>query len=259
MSEPRCALRARELRVLRGSRTVLDSISFEAPAGSVLSVLGPNGAGKSTLLRALSGLLPYAGSVELQGSEARDLARLDMARRVAFVPQRSMLASQLRVHAVVAQGRYAHHPGLQHMREADARAVSHALQVTRTEALAERVFTELSYGEQRRVLLARALATGARILLLDEPTASLDIQHSLSLFALLRTLAAAGTSVVVVLHQLDEARRFADRALLLHHGRCIAHGPVAQVISPEHIAAVYGVRLLERDGLGFELADPASA
>jgi iron complex transport system ATP-binding protein len=157
------------------------------------------------------------------------------------------------VQAVVTQGRYAHQPGLTRVRPSDASAVAEALAVTRADTLAGRFFNELSYGEQRRVLLARALATGAHTLLLDEPTASLDINHTLSLFSLLRSLASAGHCIVAVLHNLDEARRFADRALLLHDGRTVAYGQVHEVISAPHVATVYGVRLIEHDALGFRL------
>jgi iron complex transport system ATP-binding protein len=258
MSERPPALRARDLSVARAGKRVVDTVNFEAQHGSVLAVLGPNGAGKSTLLRAVAGLLPYSGSAALDSQEVSALTRRSLARQVAFVPQRSLLASPMRVRAVVTQGRYAHQPGLTRPRAADEAAVDHALAVTRSDELAERYFTELSYGEQRRVLLARALATGAEILLLDEPTASLDINHSLSLFGLLRALALEGRCVVVVLHHLEEARRFADRALLLHHGRSVAYGDVREVISTEHIASVYGVHVVEGGAPSFRLAGDAA-
>ncbi len=247
-------IRARGVRVRRGAREVLRGVDLDARAGEVTSVLGPNGAGKSTLLRALAGLLPCEGEIEVGGAALLGLSPRARAQTIAYVPQRTQLQSALPVAAVVAQGRYAHTGGLGRPGGADRRAIASALARTGLEALADRAFDRLSTGEQRRVLLARALATGAPTLLLDEPTEALDVGHSLALHALLRSLAEDGRTVVAVLHGLDDARRHTDRAILLQDGAVVAAGPSDEVVSAAPVREVYGVTLREREGLAFALA-----
>jgi iron complex transport system ATP-binding protein len=241
------------LRVEHGGRAVVAGVSFAAERGEVLAVLGPNGAGKSSLLRAVAGLVPHEGRVVIAGREAATLSRLEHARALTYLPQRSLLASPLPAATVVAHGRYAYAPGFGRLTDADRTAIGRAMETTGVSHLAYQPFTRLSYGEQRRVLLARSLATGAGILFLDEPAASLDVAHALALFRTLRARADAGDTVAVAVHQLDDARRFADRALLLQEGRLIAHGAVKAVLAPEHVLRVYGVELHEREALGFRL------
>jgi iron complex transport system ATP-binding protein len=253
MAEP--LLQAEDVHVQRGRRTVLHGVSLHAEAGEVLAVLGPNGAGKSTLLRAVAGLLPAEGRVRLQGRDVGALPARERARLTALVPQRSQLGARMTVRKVVDQGRYAHRGGLAGPSKGDARAVTEAMARVGVTPLADRFFTELSYGEQRRVLLARALATGAPLLLLDEPTASLDIAHALTLHRTLRGLAAEGRAVVIVLHDLNEARLVSDRALLLADGATVVQGPTPEVITAEHVAQVYGVELLEDGALGYRLPE----
>lgn len=248
------ALSAANLAVARGRRTILRDVTFDVAAGQVLSVLGPNGAGKSTLLRALAGLLPYErGEIRLSGQPISQLSAAERARRLALVPQQSGLTVALSVAAVVAQGRYPHRTGLGGLRAADRAAIEAAMVATGVEALAGRPFTQLSEGERKRVLIARALATDAPLLLLDEPTAALDIRHSLELHRLLRRLASDGRAIVVVLHPLDEARRFTDHCLALSEGTIAAWGPTAVVLSPELVRRVYGVELVEGGAPSFRL------
>src|SRR5690606_7192278 len=159
-----------------------------------------NGAGKTTLLKTLVGLLPYRGQILVDG---RDVAGRERARLLAYVPQRSALDAPLRVETVVGHGRYAHTRSAV-LRGDDLRAVRAAMAATDIADLAGRSYTELSGGEQRRVLVARALATGARIVVLDEPTESLDVGHALALFGLLRDLARGGVCVIAVLHDLND-------------------------------------------------------
>ncbi|MGB0678044.1 MAG: ABC transporter ATP-binding protein [Polyangiales bacterium] len=248
-------LRACGLWVQRGGRTVLGPLDLEARAGEVLAVLGPNGAGKSSLLGALAGALPCRGDIELGGQAWAMLSPAHRARLVSFVPQRSDLDAALRVAQVVAQGRYAHLGDLGRWRPEDHHAVARALSGAHCTALAQRNYLTLSVGEQRRVLIARALATEAPVLLLDEPDAALDVLHALHLYRLLRELAQAGRAIVVALHDLDTALTSADRVLLLHAGRMHALGAPSAVLTPAHIAAVYGVQLAEARGLRFKLPD----
>ncbi|MET0286290.1 MAG: ABC transporter ATP-binding protein [Polyangiales bacterium] len=240
-------LRVTQLGVRIRDRQVLDGVSFHARAGEVLAVLGPNGAGKSTLLRALLGLVPHQGEVSIDGrvhTPARELAQ-----KASLVPAQSQLTAALSVREVVALGRYSHRT----TRAADDARIDRALAETDMVAFAERSFSELSTGEQKRTLLARALCTDASLLLLDEPTASLDIEHALRLFALLRSLAAEGRAIVLVLHQIEHALAYADRALLLQRGRQLAYGPAREVVTPGNVRALYGVEMVERDAPGFHL------
>lgn len=252
------ALSARALRVTLGNRQVLDGVDFDASAGEITAIVGPNGSGKTTLLRALAGLVACDGSVRLSRDGAGDdeIPRLraeERARRLAYLPQTSGLSAMLSVRQVVALGRYAAQSGWLFQGRAHDATVERALDRVGLSELADRAYPRLSGGQQRLVLLARALATGARVLLLDEPTASLDVKHSLLLFALLRELRADGYAIVLVLHDLDDVQRHAQHALLLELGRAQAAGDprgAAFVAAAQH---TYGVSLIEGDRLGFRL------
>ncbi|KPK16403.1 MAG: hypothetical protein AMJ62_05645 [Myxococcales bacterium SG8_38] len=246
------ALRARGVTVSLGGRKVLWDVDVEANPGEVLALLGPNGAGKSTLLKALAGLLPYEGTVEIGGVEVAPLPPRKRAKRASYVPQRSLLRSALSVGEVVALGRYVHGAGFGGMSKADRDAIDHALATAHADVLRDRIFTRLSVGEQQRVLLARALASDAPVLLMDEPTAALDVGERLSVLRLIRTLAARKHTIVVVLHDLADARSTTDRALLLKDGRVVEKGDTQDVVAPEPIRAAYGVRLIENARIGFE-------
>jgi iron complex transport system ATP-binding protein len=244
----------------RGQRLALAEVSLALAPGEVVAVIGANGSGKSTLAMVATGLLaPSAGAVRLRGRALAGLAPAERAREVAYVPQRSELAAPLLVREVVAMGRYAlgDAGGLGRPTPAAAAAIAEALRVVDAAALAERRFTELSGGEAQRVVLARALATGAPALVLDEPTSALDVAHRLALAEVVRALARAGKAVLVALHDLDEARAVADRVLLLKEGRVVALGPTAAVIAPGPVREAYGVELVEQGGLGFRLASRA--
>ncbi len=241
------ALQVKALRVAVKGRIIVDDVTFQAHAGELLAVLGPNGAGKSTLLRAILGLLPRQGEVLIDGRASYPAHEL--AKKASLVPAQSQLTAALRVREVVALGRYSHRT----TQAADDARIERALAETDMITLADRVYSELSTGEQKRTLLARALCTDASLLLLDEPTASLDIEHALRLFAQLRALAAQGRAVVLVLHQLEHALAYADRALLLKQGKQLAWGPVHEVITAAHVRTLYGVEMIERSAPGFRL------
>ncbi len=250
--EGHLGLRARGLSVTLGGRTVLRDVDLEAHPGEVLALLGPNGAGKSTLLKALVGLLPYEGRIEIAETDVAALSPRDRARRISYVPQRSLLRSALSVEEVVALGRYVHGGSFGGMSKSDKEAIDHALLTAHADALRDRIFTQLSVGEQQRVLLARALASDAPILLLDEPTAALDVGEGMAVLRLIRTLAAREHTLIVVLHDLADALSTTDRALLLKDGRVVEQGQTREVISAEPIRAVYGVKLIENARIGFE-------
>lgn len=247
-------LAAEGITVRRGDRAVLSGVDLALRARTITGILGPNGAGKSTLLMALAGLLSVAeGSIHLEGRPLKTWTARERAQRLAYVPQKTALAAPLTVREVVELGRFPHRGAFGAMAAADRRAVDRALEGAYVTHLPHRRFDALSGGEQRRVLLARALATEASTILFDEPTASLDVAHALALHRRLRELAEEGLTIAVVLHDLDDARRCTDRALLLDAGRPVAEGPSPEVVRPEHVRAVYGVELVEGGALGFRL------
>jgi ABC-type cobalamin/Fe3+-siderophores transport system ATPase subunit len=246
-------LSARGVVVQLGGRTILDGVDLEASSGVVTAIVGPNGSGKTTLLRALAGLIPFAGEVRSGAVDLRALPPAERARRVAYLPQNSALSAMLSVRQVVALGLHATRPGSFFRSRSDGDAILRALGRVSLGALSEQPYPNLSGGQKRLVLLARALATGASILLLDEPTASLDVKHSLELFELLASLARDGYTIVVVLHDLDDVQRHAARALLLESGTARASGAPSEAAFARAAEQTYGVALVERDRLGFRL------
>ena len=225
------------------NKQVLHDVSCEAKSGEITALLGPNGSGKSTLLKAALGLLPASGRIGINGQSLDEFTPAQRAREVAYVPQRTQLMARLSVTEVVELGRFAHRGPLALKTNADREAVEQALESAGVSSLATRSFLELSGGERQRVLLARALATGSKTLLLDEPTSALDVRQVLSIHRVLRRLADEGCCILVVLHGLYEAHQNADRAVLLHQGRVQHQGEVAEVLRPEVVEEVYGVRM----------------
>jgi len=234
---------------------VVRAVDLQAPRGAMTALIGPNGAGKSTLLKAAVGLLAHTGSVQLDGEDLISMAPRERARRLAYVPQRTLLTARLSVREVVSLGRFSHRGALGSWApgKTDQHAIDAALEETDTHLLAHRPFPELSGGEQQRVLLARALATGATTLLLDEPTSALDVHHVLVLHGILRRVKARGYCIVAVLHSLPEVLRHADHAVLLKGGQVYARGPAAEVVAPGPIREVYGVVARPAQGLAFTL------
>jgi iron complex transport system ATP-binding protein len=234
--------RGRERWLVRGVDLDLHA---GAGAGELLALVGPNGAGKTTLMRLLAGVWsPTEGAALLDGLELRELPRRRAARRIAYVPQTTSPASDFTVRELVAMGRYAHQGWLAAPAPRDLAAVRAALQRCDALHLAERSASRLSGGELQRVWIARCLATEADLLVLDEPTANLDVAHVLEVMELLVALARSGRGVAIALHDLGLARRYADRAALLHQGRLVASGLATDVLSAERIEEVFGVRVV---------------
>ena len=231
------ALSVGDLRVVLGGRTVLDGVSAGFAPGRVTAVLGANGAGKSTLLRTLVGLIAVdGGTATLDGRAIAALPPRERARAIGYLPQDGAVHWNMIVRDLVALGRLPHGGG-------GEEAVAAALAATDTAGLAERPVRELSGGERARVLLARVLAGEPRWLLADEPLAGLDPLHQLDTLALLRAAAARGTGVVVVLHDLTLAARVADAVVLMKAGRVLAAGETEAVMTPDNLAAAYGVKV----------------
>jgi iron complex transport system ATP-binding protein len=232
----------RDLRVHLGGRTVVESVSFRAQAGECIFVLGANGAGKSTLLRALAGLLPASGDVRINGSALATFSPGARARQLAYLPQGHSVHWPLPARDVVAIGRLPHGSSLVHLRLDDAAAIDRALAAVDATHLADRPVTELSGGERARVLLARALAVEAPVLLADEPIAALDPDHQLAVMELLRQIVGGGRLVIAAMHDLLLASRFATRILLLDQGRLIGDGAPASVLTDAALAQAFAIR-----------------
>ncbi len=239
--------------------SVLENVSIDLPPGQVTVILGPNGSGKSTLLHTLLGYLrPYRGEVLLNRQPLREFSAVELAEAMAFVSQTPSVAFAFTVEEIVAMGRWPHRrDGERRRREwlgghgspSDRAAVDQALDLTHVRHLTGRTFAELSGGERQRVIIARALAQDAPILLLDEPTAALDLWHQLELLHLLRDLAhRRGRTVGWVAHELNLARRFCDQAVLMNQGRVVAAGAPGQVLTPETLEPVYQVRVTVNGG-----------
>jgi iron complex transport system ATP-binding protein len=233
---------ARDLAVRYAGSAVpaLDGVSMEVPDGCLYAVLGPNGSGKSTLVKALLGVVPaQSGHAVVDDRDVREWTRRELARAVGVVPQAEVISFPLTVRELVGMGRYPHLGPLGGEGEVDRRAVVRALELCHVAELETRDVTTLSGGELQRVRIARALAQEPRALILDEPTASLDIRHEMAILELLRASADSGMTVVVVTHGLDMAAWFADRMLLLSRGRVAAEGAPAGVLRAEVLEEVY--------------------
>jgi iron complex transport system ATP-binding protein len=240
-------LNVSEATVQRGGRQLLDHASLAIEPGSVHALLGPNGAGKSTLLRLLSGeLMPDAGHVQLNGRALRDWSPREIARQRAVLPQQESLRFGFTVEQVIALGRM---PCPQHAAAQEMQLVHEAMQTTDILHLAGRRYPSLSGGERARVQLARTLAQirepvelGPRYLLLDEPTAALDLSHQHACMRLARRLAEQGIGVLAILHDPNLALGYADELSVLCCGQILAYGAPADVVTPELLQRIFGVR-----------------
>lgn len=234
-------LKIEGLSVSYGPRRVLHSISLDVQAGEVLALIGPNGAGKSTLVRAASGVIPVqAGKVHANGDDLLGLPVMRRARYLAVVPQAVSMPPAFTVWETVLLGRTPYLNFLGQVSNKDEEIARLALQKVDALDLAERRVGELSGGESQRILLARALAQSTPILLLDEPTVHLDLQHQENLMEIVHSLAHADhLAVLIALHDLNLAARYADRVALLVAGEVKAAGTARQVLTPEIISAAY--------------------
>lgn len=229
-----------DVSVRLGGRAVVTHVSA-ALAGGVTGLIGPNGAGKSSLVRAIAGLAACGGAVRIDGTDVAALDAGARAKRIAYLPQGQTVHWPLTVERLVALGRLPHLPPFARPGARDGEAIERALARTGLEDLRDRGIDTLSGGERARVLLARALAVEAPLLLVDEPLAALDPAHQIEIMALLRAEAAQGVTVLAVLHDLTIAARWCDRLLLLDRGRLVADGAPDAVLTADRIAAVYGV------------------
>ena len=235
-------LTARGLSVTLAGRLVLNDVSLALSSGHLVALVGPNGAGKTTLLRALAGLVPSEGAIEVGGAALSSLTLRERARRFAYLPQGHLMHWPLPARDIVALGRYPHgatDPA--RLTPKDTEAVLRAMQATDVMEFSERSVTELSGGERSRVALARVLAVEAPVILADEPTASLDPRHQFDVLKSLRASADKGVLVIVVTHDLGLAARFADTVLVLSDGRLVSQGAPAEALSEKIMGDVFRI------------------
>lgn len=216
------------------------AVDLDVMRGEMVGLLGPNGSGKSTLLRLLAaGLTPETGRIRYLGRELATWHRAELARSIGVVTQAEEIAFPITVRELVAMGRYPHLGPWRREGGADRAAVADALSLCELDDIAHRPMLEISGGERQRARVARALAQQPATLLLDEPTASLDIAHEMALLELLARLRTAGVTIVMATHNINVAARFCDRLVLMHHGRLAAAGPPIDVMTRDGIEAVY--------------------
>ncbi len=238
-------LEIRDLTVAYGELVALRRVSLSLGAGELLGVVGPNGSGKSSLIRAITRLVrPLGGDIRLDGREVGALSQRELARWAAVVPQNAYLPDAFTVLEVALMGRTPHLGLLQSEGRADLAAVRRALEQTDAWRLASRRMGELSGGERQRVVVARALAQETPLLLLDEPTAHLDMGHQAAVLDLVRQLCRReGKAVLAAIHDLSLAGQYCDRLVMLNQGRIVGEGEPQEVLSPQLLASVYGTRV----------------
>ena len=216
------------------AKTLLDRADLNAAHGQMVGLIGPNGAGKSTFLRAISGVLRVqSGNIHLDGADLRSLTSKEVAAGLAIVPQIVPYTHGFTAMELVLMGRYPHLGRFQIEGQGDERIARNAMRQTETEQFADRTLDTLSGGERQRVIVSRALAQQPRILLLDEPTANLDVLHQLKVLGLVRQLVDDGLTAVAAIHDLNMASRFCDRLVLLQEGRVLAEGAPEEVLTPQ--------------------------
>jgi iron complex transport system ATP-binding protein len=236
------ALEARQAIVRRGGQTILGPASIEIGSGEMTALIGPNGSGKSTLLRLFAGLWrPDEGEALLDGQTIHSRPRKEIARRIAFVPQDTQIDFAFTVSEILAMGRYAHRGRFAPQSQADHAAIDSAATYCDITHLLDRAINTLSGGERQRVLIARSLVAEAEFILLDEPTANLDVQHALDILELCKTLSHKGKTIIVATHDFNLVTRYATCLILLQAGKLIAQGSRETVLSREAIQEVFQV------------------
>ncbi|AKN26820.1 MAG: ATP-binding cassette domain-containing protein [Pseudomonas stutzeri] len=253
------ALRAENLHFAYQDKVVLDDVSFSLPRGKLVGIVGPNGSGKSTLLKLLARQLPLQrGTVEIHGKPLTHYSLKALARELAFLPQRPVLAEGIRVEQLVQYGRHPHQGWLNQWSEEDAHQVARARKAMQLDAIWQRSATSLSGGQAQRAWLGMILAQNTDLILLDEPTSALDIGHQAEVMEAVYRIAAAGRTVLIVIHDLGIAARYCDELIALADGRVQAIGPPRQVMTKALVDRLYDtdVDILHAPGDGAPVIVP---
>jgi len=248
---PSPILLADRLHVALDAKPILHEIGFTIEAGTWVGLLGANGSGKTTLLRAISGVLPYTGTLALDGRAVATWKPRELARRLAFVRQSVALSFDFSVQELVLLGRAPHKGWLEPYAQADRQQMQHALAEVDLQGFQDRSMLSLSGGEQQRVLLAQAFVQEPDLLLLDEPTAHLDVHHQFEFMQHVDTLVQQGRTVIAAFHDLELAARYADQLLVLDQGRLVAAGPPHDVLTTALLSDVFRMDAflhIEQDG-----------
>jgi len=246
MSAVPSRLRGEQLTLAYGNKTIAESLNVTIPDGHFTAIIGPNGCGKSTLLRTLSRLMtPLHGNVFLDGEQIQRFASKEVARRVGLLAQNATTPGDITVQELVARGRYPHQPLFTRWRKEDEAAVTKAMQATGITDLAAQSVDTLSGGQRQRAWIAMVLAQETSIMLLDEPTTWLDISHQIDLLELLSDLnRTQGFTLAAVLHDLNQACRYATHLIALREGKIVAEGAPKEIVTPALIERIYGMRCM---------------
>ncbi|WP_447553717.1 ABC transporter ATP-binding protein [Vreelandella sp. EE22] len=235
-------LATQALNMSYGTRRVINELGLHLPASKVTAIVGPNGCGKSTLLSGLARLhKPDSGAVLLDGADVQDLPARELAKKLALLPQEAVAPEGLTVTELIRFGRQPHQGWLRQWSPEDQKIVQYALTAAGLEALADRPLEALSGGQRQRAWIAMTIAQQTPLLLLDEPTSALDLGHQIEVFELVQKLATQGRTVVMVLHDLASACRYADHLIAMCEGRIVAEGPPSEVVTPALVRTLYRV------------------
>lgn len=233
-------LTALNLKFSTSGKDLLKEVSLEFNSGELQAILGPNGSGKSTLLKVLAGIwMPTSGSVLWNGAPLLKNERAKISSIITLVPQNPQQAFDYLVQDIVAMGRYPH--GKQYLNPANQMLVMETLEAVDAIHLAKRKINQISHGERQRVYIARALVTKSPVLLLDEPTASLDIRHQIEIWDLLKAIVKKGKIVIIATHDLKLAKKNCDKVAVIHEGRCFGNGSFSEMMSKELMNSVFGL------------------
>ncbi|MBB1200246.1 iron-enterobactin ABC transporter ATP-binding protein [Enterobacteriaceae bacterium 89] len=246
MTAPLTRLRGEQLTLGYGKKTIAEDLTVAIPDGHFTAIIGPNGCGKSTLLRSLSRLMPpQSGHVYLDGEQIQRFNSKEVARRIGLLAQNATTPGDITVRELVARGRYPHQPLFTRWRSEDEDAVTRAMQATGVTELANQSVDTLSGGQRQRAWIAMVLAQETAIMLLDEPTTWLDISHQIDLLELLSELnREKGYTLAAVLHDLNQACRYATHLIALREGKIVAEGAPAEIVTAELIERIYGMRCI---------------
>ncbi|MFC0995382.1 Fe(3+) dicitrate ABC transporter ATP-binding protein FecE [Pasteurella multocida] len=247
------SLTVEHLQLAYQDKTIVSNLNLRLPSNKVIALIGPNGCGKSTLLKALARLLkPKSGQVKHQEQDIWQLTAKSYAKTLAFLLQQHLVPEGIKVRELVAYGRSPYLNLWGKLSENDEKIVAQAMQMTQTQAFAERLATDLSGGQQQRVFLAMTLAQDANIVLLDEPTTYLDLNHQAELMSMMRRLQQQGKTVIMVLHDLNQACRYCDYLVVLKQGELIAQGTPHEVMTEHLLKQVFDLNVeIHQDPVSF--------